>query len=278
MRMRDILYPLVLVIILLTSIGWLATLVLYAVLYVHELAHKYVAEHLGIKVSGIRFTAFGAVTTMERIRSCRDDFMVSLAGPASGVVICALCYVAYTLTGSGLFLGIAGVSAFLNLMNILPMTIADGGRMFEALVAPLRGSHRTGIMVVCNIAAAAVFYVSHVDPIITGVFLVIGLMSASRSASWEKEVSEGIVKANREKQKCEAILAEENKREFPNEFCIEMCRDAIEEADEELRGLFIPRKMNARETAVCAAYIVLVAAGLYVFYLWIGMGFLNYLR
>jgi Zn-dependent protease len=68
----------------------------------------------------VRWTAAG-VTPNTRA-------LVSLAGPLAGAVGAALCGLIWLRTGERLWLGLASFSAWINLMNLIPVWRLDGGQ------------------------------------------------------------------------------------------------------------------------------------------------------
>jgi len=58
---------------------------------------------------------------------------VSLAGPLAGLLGAIGCYLAWKQTGSGLWAALAQTSAWLNVLNLIPVWILDGGQAALAL-------------------------------------------------------------------------------------------------------------------------------------------------
>lgn len=103
---------------------------LAVLILVHELGHfielrrRGLAADLPMFVPGlgayVRWTAAG-VTPSTRA-------LVSLAGPLAGAAGAALCGMLWFQTGERLWLGLAGFSALINLMNLIPVWRLDGGQ------------------------------------------------------------------------------------------------------------------------------------------------------
>jgi Zn-dependent protease len=58
---------------------------------------------------------------------------VSLAGPLAGFIGAAVCVVLWHRTGYGLWAALARVSAGLNILNLTPVWVLDGGQAANAL-------------------------------------------------------------------------------------------------------------------------------------------------
>lgn len=102
---------------------------------VHELGHfieirrRRLAADLPMFIPGfgayVRWTAAG-VTAETRA-------FVSLAGPLAGACGAALCALLWLRTQDRLWVALASFSAFINLMNLIPVWSLDGGQAFAAV-------------------------------------------------------------------------------------------------------------------------------------------------
>jgi Zn-dependent protease len=103
---------------------------LAVLILVHELGHLIEVRRRGLSAdlpmfipgfgAYVRWTAAG-VTPNTRA-------LVSLAGPLAGAVGAALCGLIWLRTGERLWLGLASFSAWINLMNLIPVWRLDGGQ------------------------------------------------------------------------------------------------------------------------------------------------------
>jgi Zn-dependent protease len=73
----------------------------------------------------VRWSALG-VTTETRS-------YVSLAGPCAGAIGAAFCALMWWRTGDGFWVGLASLTAMLNLLNLIPVWVLDGGQTIAAL-------------------------------------------------------------------------------------------------------------------------------------------------
>jgi Zn-dependent protease len=133
------------------AMGFIGTLLFFASLLAHELAHSVVARRRGIVVEGITLFVFGGMAhTRTEAETPADEFVIAGVGPLSSLVIAA----AFALSASiGAWLGwspaINGVAAYLAFINValavfnlLPGFPLDGGRLFRAAVWRATGDLR----------------------------------------------------------------------------------------------------------------------------------------
>jgi Zn-dependent protease/predicted transcriptional regulator len=131
--------------------GFSATLLFFASLVGHELAHSVVARRKGIPVGGITLFIFGGIAHARmEFENPGDEFQVAVAGPIAsflfGLLFAAAAWVA---AGQGLgieTLAIARYLAFINValavFNLLPGFPLDGGRILRAAAWKITGNMR----------------------------------------------------------------------------------------------------------------------------------------
>lgn len=117
--------------------GWAFALGLVLVIYVHEIGHVVALQRFGIAASPPMFIpGFGALVRMgSPAATAVEDATVGLAGPLWGLFATLGCLGIGFLSGSvtGLWGALAHTSAWLNLLNLLPLWQLDGARGFAAL-------------------------------------------------------------------------------------------------------------------------------------------------
>jgi Zn-dependent protease len=121
---------------------------LYAGVLVHELAHAWAARAFGYPVQGITLWLLGGYTVYER-RDSRPgpEFVISLVGPVSTLLIGVVCWLLTGTTGGSLsvLLGaLAWTNILLGVLNLLPGAPLDGGGIVKSIVWKLSGSESTG--------------------------------------------------------------------------------------------------------------------------------------
>lgn len=102
---------------------------------VHEMGHFIEIKRRGLPAempvflpglgAYVRWTALG-VTVQTRA-------LVSLAGPLAGCLGAAACALVWTRTGDTLWIGLASLTAMLNVLNLIPIWVLDGSQAILAL-------------------------------------------------------------------------------------------------------------------------------------------------
>jgi Zn-dependent protease len=102
---------------------------------VHEMGHFIEIKRRGLPAempvflpglgAYVRWTALG-VSTQTRA-------LVSLAGPMAGCLGAAVCALIWIRTGDAIWIGLASLSAMLNVLNLIPIWVLDGSQAIVAL-------------------------------------------------------------------------------------------------------------------------------------------------
>ena len=117
-----------------------ACVILYAI-FVHESGHVLAMKASGMRTSGMYFLPFlGAVAVgREPARTRGQEWLVAIAGPAFGLLsLLPLLAMAY-VTGDPQWEFYAAIAALINLFNLLPIGILDGGRIVQAIAFSIAG-------------------------------------------------------------------------------------------------------------------------------------------
>jgi Zn-dependent protease len=114
--------------------GWPFAIGLVLLILVHELGHYLEAKRQGLKVSLPVFIPFiGAYVALRDVPfDPWRNAKVSLAGPVVGGVGSLVVLGAGEAADSRLLLALAYTGFFLNLVNLVPIGILDGGRLFQS--------------------------------------------------------------------------------------------------------------------------------------------------
>lgn len=130
----------------------LATLLFFASILAHELAHSLVAIRRGQRVEGITLWLLGGVAQLrDEAKDARSELLVAIAGPATSLALGAvLTGVAFVLDSAlergsllpaiALYLGV--INIVLGVFNLLPGAPLDGGRVLTAVLWAWRKDHR----------------------------------------------------------------------------------------------------------------------------------------
>jgi Zn-dependent protease len=102
---------------------------------IHEVGHAVAIRAKGLRAGFMVFIPFigGAVSMKGQPRSVYDDAIIGLAGPAFGTLATLLTLQIYKWTSDPLYLLVAFLGFFLNLLNLLPIGMLDGGRISAAI-------------------------------------------------------------------------------------------------------------------------------------------------
>ncbi|MCK9517815.1 MAG: site-2 protease family protein [Dehalococcoidia bacterium] len=121
-------------------VGTIASVLLFATVLIHELAHALVAQRRGIAVPSITLFIFGGVSSLEeQPRSAGEEFMIAAAGPLTSLVIAALtlglwfAFEDVNQQARAVLGYLATVNLLLAVFNILPGFPLDGGRVLRSI-------------------------------------------------------------------------------------------------------------------------------------------------
>jgi Zn-dependent protease len=115
--------------------GWWFAVGFVASIFIHEMGHYVTVRRLGFAASApIFIPGFGAFVRW-RGAPAEPSILarIALAGPLWGFGAAIAAYLVYGATGQGVWLAVAHVAAWLNLFNLIPVSIFDGGSAFVAL-------------------------------------------------------------------------------------------------------------------------------------------------
>jgi Zn-dependent protease len=125
---------------------------LAVLILVHELGHLIEVRRRGLAADLPMFIpGFGAYVRWNAAGVTPDTrALVSLAGPCAGALGAIFCALVWLQTRQGLWISLASFSAFVNLMNLIPVWTLDGA---QAMVAINRAG-RIGIAIAAILFAA----------------------------------------------------------------------------------------------------------------------------
>ena len=105
------------------------------IILIHEIGHAIAIRAKGLRAGMMVFIPFigGAVTLKDQPRSAYDDAQIGLAGPIAGTLASLVALQVYKWTGTPLYLAIAAAGYIINLINLLPVGMLDGGRISAAV-------------------------------------------------------------------------------------------------------------------------------------------------
>lgn len=130
---------------------------------VHESGHALTMRHLGVPFSPMIFVPFmGAAVAMKRpAKDAYEEALIALGGPVLGTIGSLAVWGVGLGTGSQLCLALADFGFMINLFNLIPIGMLDGGRIGNAL-SPYAGVAGVGIassMILSGYVDNPIFYV-----------------------------------------------------------------------------------------------------------------------
>ena len=130
------------------SIGILTSLLFFASVVTHELAHSLVGIRGGIPVKSITLFVFGGVAQITREPATpMGELKMASAGPLASLAIGALFYAIYLLAlGANQYVAalawwLAWINVVLAIFNMIPGFPLDGGRVFRSIVWHFTGNY-----------------------------------------------------------------------------------------------------------------------------------------
>ena len=143
-----------------------ATLLFFASILAHELAHAFEARHRNLEVVGITLTLFGGVTEMHAgSQTPRDELVIAAVGPWISLVCGAVFGLVATFVPDVLSSGtaepiaeVAGLLGWLNVIlaffNMVPGAPLDGGRILRAVLWRLLDDRQRAVRVAARAGQA----------------------------------------------------------------------------------------------------------------------------
>jgi Zn-dependent protease/CBS domain-containing protein len=136
-------------------LGFIATILLFVSVLVHELAHSVVARARGLPVKNITLFVFGGVSNIEKEPERPGvEFQMAVVGPLASLLIAGLAYLLFLLLGRNAspLAAILGYLAYANVLlgvfNLIPGFPLDGGRVLRSIVWKINGNLRKATRVV----------------------------------------------------------------------------------------------------------------------------------
>ena len=129
-------------------VGIATSLLFFASVIVHELAHSIVSKRTGIPVKSITLFLFGGIAQIgKEATQPKTDLVISIAGPASSVLLAGIFYgIAYLCNGWNVYLfALTSYLSYVNLIlavfNMIPGFPLDGGRVLRAIIWLATGNY-----------------------------------------------------------------------------------------------------------------------------------------
>ncbi|RYV52673.1 site-2 protease family protein [Pengzhenrongella frigida] len=126
---------------------------LFVSVFLHELAHGFVARARGLEVREFAITLWGGHTAFGGAAATPGaSALIAVVGPLTNLLVGVACWFAAQALPAGSLVGIIAFSgafanAFVAFFNLVPGLPLDGGRVLEALVWRLSGDRERGTVV-----------------------------------------------------------------------------------------------------------------------------------
>jgi Zn-dependent protease len=132
-----------------------------ALILVHEMGHYIDIKRRGLPAEMPMFLpGFGAYVRWAAMGvSQATQAAVSLAGPLAGFIGAAVCGYLWWKTGNGIWAALARSTAILNVLNLTPVWVLDGGKAMAALDKAERFAILTATLVLCFLLGETIFLV-----------------------------------------------------------------------------------------------------------------------
>ena len=112
--------------------GWPFAVGLVLLIFIHEMGHFLEARREGLGPSWPVFVPFLGAYVRHTRGNPWQTARVAIAGPALGGVAALACYLIGRADGSNLLVALAYFGFILNLFNLLPLGILDGGAIWRS--------------------------------------------------------------------------------------------------------------------------------------------------
>lgn len=156
-------------------------------LFVHEYGHVLAMNRLGMGPARIYIVPFlGGVARSQRLpQSEWHGVLVSLAGPAFGLLAAIPFFGLFIATGQGVWLLGAGIVALINLVNLAPAPPLDGSKALGPVLARVHPMLEQLAMIA--VGALVVWWGVSTGRFILAAFLAIALIGHLRRGAWRPE-------------------------------------------------------------------------------------------
>jgi len=122
--------------------GWRYGLGISACILIHEMGHFIDIKRRGLPAEmPVFLPGLGAYVRWTGLGVTRRQIaQISLAGPLAGWIAAAICFLLYAQTNDPLWAALARTGAVLNILNLIPVWVLDGGQAVGVLSAVERAA------------------------------------------------------------------------------------------------------------------------------------------
>jgi Zn-dependent protease/predicted transcriptional regulator len=128
-------------------LGAITSVLLFASVLIHELAHSFVARARGLQATSITLFIFGGVSNLAGdAKSATTEFLIAIVGPLTSFILAAIAYAVAAFVNEPRVDVVArylfSINLLLGLFNLIPGFPLDGGRVLRAILWGSTGSQR----------------------------------------------------------------------------------------------------------------------------------------
>lgn len=145
-------------------LGFIASILLFVSVLLHELAHSFVARSRGLQVKSIVLFIFGGVSNIEQEPPTPGiEFSLAFVGPLVSLLIGVLCYGLLLLVRGthSLIVPVLSYLAVTNIIlgvfNLIPGFPLDGGRVLRSIIWKATGNFQTATNITTFIGQAIAY-------------------------------------------------------------------------------------------------------------------------
>ncbi len=146
------------------ALSIITSLIFFASVLAHELAHSLVSRRYGVPVRGITLFFFGGVAEITKeVDRPGEELMMALAGPCTSLVIAAIFGFLWLISPvlSPELHALAGWLGWINLgvglFNLIPGFPLDGGRVLRAIVWWVTGDFRKATLIASTLGRGVAY-------------------------------------------------------------------------------------------------------------------------
>ena len=177
-------------------LGFIASILLFVSVLLHELAHSFVARSRGLQVKSIVLFIFGGVSNIEQEPQTPGiEFSMAFVGPLVSLLIGVVCYGLWLLVRGthSLIVPILSYLALMNIIlgifNLIPGFPLDGGRVLRSIIWKATGNFQTATNITTFVGQAFAYLI-----ILWGILLFFAGNGASEVIDYTREHFEEKVK------------------------------------------------------------------------------------
>ncbi|SCY15508.1 M50 family metallopeptidase [Alkaliphilus peptidifermentans] len=133
-------------------------LIIFLVVFIHEISHYLVAKKVNVKIEKIELFPFGGVAKMDHdyVIKPSHEVLIAAAGPFSNLLLLFLAelLIFYNIVGSPYIYFFQLSNVAIGAFNLLPIFPLDGGRVLRAIISIFYGIQKSTLL---SIAIGKVF-------------------------------------------------------------------------------------------------------------------------